>query len=128
MCDPRPRKRKSSSYPKTIKRDNCSRREYPKTTATKNSRVRANSTPKQAARAKLIRDRHADSMDRAEWHRHGPQLPGARGLCQHMVCETVFVLADIALMQDRDFVNEVQSRLQALAQGRRNHHVCRALR
>jgi len=24
--------------------------------------------------------RHAHCMDRAKWHRHGPQLPGARGL------------------------------------------------
>jgi hypothetical protein len=40
LCDHRPRMPKSSSYPKTTKRDNSWKRAYPKTTATKNSKVR----------------------------------------------------------------------------------------
>lgn len=56
-------------------------------------------------------------MDGAEWHRHGPQLPGARGLRQYMVSKGIFLGGGPLLICDRDFVNEVQSRLQALAQG-----------
>lgn len=33
-----------------------------------------------AGRHQLNTYRHTHRLDRAEWHRHGPQLPGARGL------------------------------------------------
>jgi hypothetical protein len=118
LCDHRPTRRKSSSYPRTTRRDNCSRRAYPKTTATRNSKVLRASF--EAPWRQLTGNRHLDSMDRAKWHRHGPQLPRARGLRQHMVRGPAYALTSNTLMQDRDFVNEVQSRLQALAQGRLN--------
>jgi hypothetical protein len=116
LCDRRPKKRKSSCFPRTTRRDSCSRRAYPRTTATRNSRVRDRRTAR-AAHTEANGRRHPDSMDRAEWHRHGPQLPGARGLRQHMVRQHTLELLGRALIQSRDFVNEVQSRLQALAQG-----------
>jgi hypothetical protein len=56
-------------------------------------------------------------MDGAEWHRHGPQLPGAGGLREYMVRNNAQLKTTNTLTQDRDFVNEVQSRLQALAHG-----------
>jgi hypothetical protein len=52
--------------------------------ATRNSKVRRARDQVMAERL-LTGTRHADSMDRTEWHRHGPQLPGARGLRPDMV-------------------------------------------
>jgi hypothetical protein len=116
LCDHRQRKRRLSYYPKTTRRASFSRRASPRMMAIRNSKVRR-AKPAIWAR-KLISNRHAHSMDGAKWHRHGPQLPGARGLREYMVCKDTHRLTDNTLTQDRDFVNEVQSRLQALAQGR----------
>jgi hypothetical protein len=46
----------------------------------------------------LIQDRHVDSMDGAKWHGYGPQLPGARGLRQHLVRTQARDPSDNALM------------------------------
>lgn len=65
----------------------------------------------------LIGSRHTHRLDRAEWHRHGSQFPGARGLRQYMVHTRALQIGEHTLTLGRDFVNDVQSRLQALAQG-----------
>lgn len=70
-----------------------------------------------AGSTRLSGDRYAHRVDRAEWHRHGAQLPGTRRVREHLVCSLASCLGSHVLMRDRDFVNEVQSRLQALAQG-----------
>jgi hypothetical protein len=92
LCDNRQRRRKSSSCPRTTSRASCWRRASPKTTATRNSKV-GRATLEARARM-LTGDRHVDSMDGAEWHRHGPQLSGARGLRQYMVRRPVCSLTE----------------------------------
>jgi hypothetical protein len=121
LCDHRQRKRKLSSSQRMTSRDNYLRRESPRMTDTRNSKVRCAAHSGRHG-GQLIGNRHPDSMDRAKWHRHGPQLSRARGLRQHMVRnnQAYTYLEKMTLMHNRDFVNEVQSRLQALAQGRPN--------
>ena len=120
-CDRSRRKPRLSSSPKTTRRASCSRLASPRTMATRNSRV----CPRDRIAASLANARQILSSC-------GPRgmAPTWRSASRSPRDAPIYGMLlqpghqANALIMGRDFVNEVQSRLQQLAQGMSpsNHH------
>ncbi|KAH8719295.1 component of IIS longevity pathway SMK-1-domain-containing protein [Phaeosphaeriaceae sp. PMI808] len=99
LCDHRQRKQRSLFCPRTTRTGNCSRPEYPKTMAIKNSKVRR-APPSLTARQ--LMKKKTDTL--IVWtEQNGTDM--ALSFQEPEGCTSIW-----------DFVNEIQARLQALAQ------------